>query len=193
MSALTYKSVSFCFYSSTSLFRQIKACLTSICNSPICVFPALFVLAGSSNQEHFCMPEMGFGVEETFQRFFLTLTPMFSQHIKLLGGPPDRFFLTTLRKNVVPEKIVQKVFCFFLPQVLLDLLGQWWSFNVDPESPRLTSSKFLPTTQVLLSCKLMHNVEIPVKLWSHGEKSNKVSPQWQPQNKRPGLNLCLNA
>lgn len=37
----------------------------------------------------------------------------------------------------------------------------------------------------------MHNVEIPVKLWSHGEKSNKVSPQWQPQNKLP-VNVCLN-
>lgn len=77
---------------STLCFIQSEACLPCICNSPIRVFPALFVLAGLCNQEQFCMPEMGFGVEETFQRFFLTLTPMFSLHIKLLGGPPHRFF-----------------------------------------------------------------------------------------------------
>lgn len=76
------------------------------------------------------MPEMGFGVEETFQRFFLTLTPMFSQHIKLLGGPPDRFFSDHLEEKCGPGENRKKRSCFFflfcfLHQVLLDLLGRW--------------------------------------------------------------------
>lgn len=103
------------FYPSASLFTQIEVCLTRICDSPVCVFPPLFVLARSCNQEHFCIPKVGFGVEETFQRFFLTLTPMFLLHINLLGGPPDCFFLTTLRKNVVLGIITQKCFALSFP------------------------------------------------------------------------------
>lgn len=60
------------------------------------------------------MPEMGFGVEETFQRFFLTLTPMFSQHIKLLGGPPDRFFSDHLEEKCGPGENRKKKKKFFL-------------------------------------------------------------------------------
>ena len=40
---------------------------------------------------------------------------MFFLHIKLLGGPPDCFFLTTLRKIVVPEIIMQKCCALSFP------------------------------------------------------------------------------
>lgn len=122
-------SVRFCFHSSASPFTQIEACVTPICDSSVCVFPPLFVLAGSCNQQHFCILKMGFGVEETFQRFFLTLTPMFSLHIKLLGGPPDCFLLTTLRKNAVVEITTQKMFCFVLSKpfwTTVERYPQWF-------------------------------------------------------------------
>lgn len=55
---------------------------------------------------------MGFGVEGTFQRFFLTLTPMFFLHIKLLGGPPDCFFSDHLEEKCGPGDNHAKMFCF---------------------------------------------------------------------------------
>lgn len=118
------------------LFTQIEVCLTSIWDSLVRVFPPLFVLAGLCDQQHFCIPKMGFGVEETFQRFFLTLTPMFFLHIKLLGGPPDCFFLTTLRKNVVLEIIMQKCLAWSFPTpseliiVTLEASHSFWEIRV---------------------------------------------------------------
>lgn len=106
-----------CVFTSPPLLRQIEACLTSICNSPVCVFPALFVLAGLCYQEHFGMPEMGFGVEESFQRFFfifLTFTPMFFLRIKLLGGPSDCFFPDHLQEKCGRGDNGAKIFIFFL-------------------------------------------------------------------------------
>lgn len=56
-----YLSVRLCFHSSASSpFTQIEACVTPICDSSVCVFPPLFVLAGSCNQQHFCILKMGF-------------------------------------------------------------------------------------------------------------------------------------
>lgn len=102
MGVLAYVSVRLYFYSSTSLFTKTEVRLTSIWDSPVCAFPPLFVLAGLCNQEHFCIPKMGFGVEGTFHRFFMTLTLMFFLHIKLLGGPLDCFFPNHLEEKCGP-------------------------------------------------------------------------------------------
>lgn len=99
------------FFTPQPLYSHKLKCVWRVFEIPsVCVFPPLFVLASSCNQEHFCIPKMGFGVEGTFQTFFMTLTPMFSLHIKLLGGPQNCFFLTTLRKNVVLGDYHTKMF-----------------------------------------------------------------------------------
>lgn len=175
-----YVSVRLYFYSSTSPFTQIEVCLTGIWDSPVCVFPPLFVLAASRNQEHFCIPKMGFGVEGTFQRFFLTLTPMFSLHIKLLGGPPDYFFLTTLRKNAVPEIIVQK--CFALSFFQLRLSSSLSNRGVaEGSDSRVRSSRlFVPfsvkafthNTGDVASWAHTQAAENPLASCSHDEKWN---------------------
>lgn len=76
------------------------------------------------------MPEMGFGVEETFQRFFLTLTPMFFLNIKLLGGPPDCFFPDHLEEKCGLGQNREKCFALGFFQVLLNSSGQWWGIKV---------------------------------------------------------------
>lgn len=102
------------------------------------------------------MPEMGFGVEETFQRFFLTLTPMFFLDIKLLGGPPDCFFLDHLEEKCGLGKNSEKCFALGFFQVLLNSSGQWWGIKVGSLILFFSPSEFLPTTQVMLSHKLIH-------------------------------------
>lgn len=82
------------FYSSACLFTQIEVCLTSIWDPPVlyvffllCLFWPVPVTRSISAYLRWVSV-----VEGTFQKFFMTLTPMFFLHIKLLGGPQDYFF-----------------------------------------------------------------------------------------------------
>lgn len=97
------------------------------------------------------MPEMGFGVEETFQRFFLTFTPMFFLHIKLLGGPSDCFLPDHLQEKCGRgdngAKIFSFVFLFFLNfQILLTSQGQRRGIKVGSGSS-LLNFNFFPRRQ----------------------------------------------
>lgn len=105
--------------SSASLFTNPRVPLTSIWESPPCAFPPLFVLAGFFDQMHFCIPKMGFGVEGTFQRFYMTLTPMFSSTLNSKFALPVFwlffFFMPPWGKyGLVVEIILHKWFslCF---------------------------------------------------------------------------------
>lgn len=77
--------------------------------------PCLFWPLGVTRSISACLRWV-FGVEETFQRFFLTLTPMFSPHIKLLGGPQLFFSVWPPWGKMRSWRKSWKIFCFGFQQ-----------------------------------------------------------------------------